>query len=265
MTPGWRFLLGGSGPDGMDPRLVGRFVELAGGPPEARIAVVPTASEERSETIARYTEAFRRADVRHLEVLDVRTRADADAPATLRSLAGATGVMFTGGDQLRLLDILMGTEFAAEVRRLGDSRTVIGGSSAGAMALGDPVIVRGEPSEFYEAGAIRRAPGLGLAPGLVVDTHAVIRGRLGRLVTMVAAYPDSLGVGIEEDCGLEISPGRVFTVLGSGVVCVVDGRGADPAPAVAEKQRPLSVAGLTLHVLAPGDRFDLRARRVLRD
>ncbi len=261
---GWRVLLGGSGPDGMDPRFVRRFVELAGGAREARIAVVPTASEERADTIARYQESFRLGDVRHLEVLDVRERAGAEAPAILSSLRAATGVMFTGGDQLRLLDILMDTEFAAELRRLGEGGAVIGGSSAGSMALGDPVIVRGEPSEFYEAGAIRRAPGLGLVPGVVVDTHLVVRGRLGRLVAMVAAYPDALGVGIEEDAGLEISPAGVLTVLdGAGVVCVVDGRGAEPRPAVAQSGRALSVSGLGLHVLAAGDRFDLRERRAL--
>jgi cyanophycinase len=262
---GWRVLLGGAGQDGMDPRFVRRFIELAGGTGEARIAVVPTASEERAETLERYRESFRREGVGDLAVLDGRDRAEADHPETLRRLRAATGVLFTGGDQLRLLDILMGTEFAAELRRAGEGATVIGGSSAGAMALGDPVIVRGEPSEFHEAGAIRRAPGLGLVPGTIVDTHLVKRGRLGRLVTMVAAYPESLGVGIEEDAGLEISPAGVLTVLdGAGVVCIVDGRGADPSPAVADRGRALSVSGLVLHVLAAGDRFDLRDRRVLR-
>lgn len=262
---GWRFLLGGSGPDGMDPRFVRRFIELAGGTRAARIAVVPTASEERADTIARYTESFRSEDVEGIDVLDVRERAGADDPEVLGRLRAATGVLFTGGDQLRLLDILMDTEFAATLRYLGEGRAVIGGSSAGAMALGDPVIVRGEPSEFYRAGAIRRAPGLGLVPAAIVDTHLVARGRLGRLVAMVAAYPDCLGIGIEEDAGLEISPAGVLTVLGAGVVCIVDGRGAVPAPARAAHDRALSVGGLGLHVLAAGDRFDLCERRVLRD
>ena len=54
---GWRLLWGGSGPEGMDPRFVRRFIELAGGVREAHIAVVPTASEERADTIARYQES----------------------------------------------------------------------------------------------------------------------------------------------------------------------------------------------------------------
>jgi cyanophycinase-like exopeptidase len=51
---GWTVLLGGSGPDGMDRAIIRRFVELAGGAADARVAVIPTASEERAETIERY-------------------------------------------------------------------------------------------------------------------------------------------------------------------------------------------------------------------
>ena len=257
-------LFGGSGPEGMDRRFIRRFIELGGGPREARVAVVPTASEERAETIAHYEESFGREDVQHLEILDVRERSDADLPETLQRLSDATAVMFTGGDQLRLLDVLMGTEFAAELRRRSRDGVVIGGSSAGSMALGDPVILRGEPTAFYEPGAIRHAPGLGLVEGATVDTHLVVRGRLGRLVAMVAAYPDTIGLGIDEDTGLEISPEGTATVMGHGVVCVVDGHGAEPAPATARHGHALSVAGLALHVLAEGDRYDLRAQRVRR-
>jgi cyanophycinase len=172
--------------------------------------------------------------------------------------------MLTGGDQLRLLDILGGTAFAAELRRRCRAGLLVGGSSAGSMALGDPVIVRGDPAEFYEPGAIRHQPGLGLLEGVTVDTHFMVRGRLGRLVAMVSAFPDVIGLGIDEDCGLLVSPGGVATVMGRAVVCVVDAHGAEPRPAVAEEGRGLSVSGLALHVLADGDRYDLRTRRARR-
>ena len=257
-------LFGGSGPEGMDRRFLRRFLELGGGPREARVAVVPTASEERDETIAFYEESFAREEVQHLEILDVREHKDADLPETLRRLRDATAVMFTGGDQLRLLDVFMGTEFAAELRRRSRDGVVIGGSSAGSMALGDPVILRGEPTAFYEPGAIRHAPGLGLVEGATVDTHLVARGRFGRLVAMVAAYPDTIGLGIDEDTGLAISPEGIASVMGRRVVCVVDGHGAEPAPAVARDGKALSVSGLALHVLSAGDSYDLGARRVRR-
>ena len=237
---GWRLLLGGSGPEGMDRRFVRRFIELAGGAREARIAVVPTASEERAETIAQYTESFKREDVQRGKILDIREHKDADNPENLRRLREATAVMFTGGDQLRLLDLLMGSEFVAELRRRGRDGLLVGGSSAGSMALGDPVIVRGDPAVFYDARAIRRAPGLGLIEGVTVDAHFVIRGRLGRLVTMVSASPDTISESASIRTAAWSSPDDIATVMGRGVVCVVDGHGADPAPAVAVR-RPRAV------------------------
>ena len=249
---GWKLLIGGSAPEGLDPRLVRRFIELAGGPAAARLAVVPSASEEVPETVALYRESFGREGVDDLMVLDPRSREEADAPGTVRKLAEATGVLFTGGDQLRLLEIFSGAQFMAALRQRIREGIVVGGSSAGAMAMGDPTIVRGEPTEFYEDGAIRHAPGLGLIPRVSVDTHFVVRGRLPRLVSVAAAYPDIVGLGIEENSGVQVSPEGVATVLGDGVVCVVEGAGRGALPARAGHDRALSCAGLTVHVLAAG-------------
>ena len=260
---GWTVLLGGSGPEGMDRSIVRRFVELAGGAADARVAIVPTASEERAETIARYQYAFELEGVQHIEVIDIRTPQQADQPETLRALEHATAIMFTGGDQLRLLTILQGTRFVDQLRRRSRDGLLVGGSSAGSMALGDPVIVRGEPTLFYEPGAISQAPGLAIVSHVTVDTHLVARGRLTRLLPVVAARPDALGVGIEEGCAMTVSPDGLATVFGSGVVCIVDGAAAERRST--DRARALSLTGLQLHVLAAGDRFDLRRRRVVYD
>ncbi len=282
--PGWTVLIGGSGPEGMSRRLIQRFVDLAGGAEDARVVVVPTASEQRAETIERYVNAFELEDTEHVKVLDIRTRRKADEPETLAALDDATGVIFTGGDQSRLLSILGHTHFVAELKRCHLDGLVVGGSSAGAMALGDPVIVHGEPTTFYKAGAIHHVPGLDVLEGVTVDTHLVARGRLVRLLPVVAARPDVIGLGIEEGSGVTVSPEGVATVLGDGVVCIVDaaaaelgggkpGGGKPDGDAIhgeadrrdgADRRRGvLSVTGLLLHVLADGDTFDLRARRVV--
>jgi len=263
--PGWKVLLGGSGPEGMDRRLLQRFVELAGGAMNARVAIVPTASEERVATIERYENVLEMENVQHIDVIDIRTHRHADQPEMLKALHAATAIMFTGGDQLRLLSILQGTRFVDELRCRAGEGLVVGGSSAGAMALGDPVIVRGDPTEFYEAGAIPHMPGLAIVPGVTVDTHLVARGRLVRVLPVVAARPDVLGLGIQEGCGVAVSPEGVATVIGSGVVCIVDGSAAGPAGQGGDEPgRALSLAGLQLHILADGDMFDLRARAVVR-
>jgi cyanophycinase len=279
-SSGWTVLMGGSGSEGMGRPMVRRFVELAGGAADARVAIVPTASEQRAATIEHYENTFEIEDVQHLEVIDIHTRHHADQPETLQALNDATAIMFTGGDQLRLLSILQGTRFVHELRRRSHDGLVVGGSSAGAMALGDPMIVRGEPTQFYEPGAIPHMPGLAIVPGVTVDTHLVARGRLTRLLPVVAARPDALGVGIEEGSGMTVSPDGLATVYGPGVVCIVDGSAAGPAggvhlcgsrPGGGEERRltdsahALSLTGLQLHVLAAGDMFDLRTRRVVHD
>lgn len=264
-TAGWLVLMGGSGPDGIEPRILRRFLDLAGGAAEARVVVVPTASEQRVATIESYQNAFELEDVQDIEVLDIRTHHQADLPETLRVLHEATGIMFTGGDQLRLLSILNGTGFVQELRRRSRGGLVVGGSSAGAMALGDPVIIRGEPGEFYVAGEIRHMPGLDVADGLSVDTHLLPRGRLVRLLPVVRARPDRLGLGIDEGCGVTISPKGMLTVVGPGVVFVIDGSKAQSSGAdVPKPGAALSVTGLQLHVLSDGDEFDLKARQIVR-
>jgi cyanophycinase len=102
-----------------------------------------------------------------------------------------------------------------------------------------------------------------------VDTHLVARGRLPRVLPVLAGRPDVIGLGIEEGCGLTISPEGVCTVVGVGVVCVVDaGDGESSGGDVAElggvRDATLTFTGLRLHVLADGDRFDLATRRVVR-
>ena len=75
-----------------------RFVEHAGGP-EARIAVIPTASR-RPEAGQEYDTLFRAMGVAAVKVLRLDQRAEAEDPAALTAIAEATGVFLTGGDQL---------------------------------------------------------------------------------------------------------------------------------------------------------------------
>ncbi len=45
--------------------------------------------------------------------------------------------------------------------------------------------------------------GLGIIPEVIVDQHFHNRNRMARLMSAIAAYPDRLGIGIDEDtCAL---------------------------------------------------------------
>jgi cyanophycinase len=82
---------------------------------------------------------------------------------------------------------------------------------------------------------------------------------------VVRARPDRLGLGIDEGCGVTISPKGMLTVVGPGVVFVIDGSKAQSSGAdVPKPGAALSVTGLQLHVLSDGDEFDLKARQIVR-
>ena len=68
--------------------------------------------------------------------------------------------------------------------------------------------------------------GLGLMEDVIIDQHFDQRGRYGRLLSMVAASPNLLGMGIDENTAAEIRNGRVMSVIGGGAIFLVNARNA---------------------------------------
>jgi cyanophycinase len=62
-----------------------------------------------------------------------------------------------------------------------------------------------------------------LIDGVIIDTHFVRRGRIGRLFQAVVSNPRILGIGLGEDTGLLITNNEM-EAIGSGLVILVDGR-----------------------------------------
>jgi cyanophycinase len=105
------------------------------------------------------------------------------------------------------------------------------------------------------------APGLGLIRNVIIDQHFAERGRFGRLLGAVAHNPRVLGMGIDEDTAAVVED-ECIRVIGSGAVYVVDGTDVSHSNvAEARPDRTLSMHNVTVHVLAAGDRFDLKTRK----
>jgi cyanophycinase len=108
------------------------------------------------------------------------------------------------------------------------------------------------------------APGLGMLEGVVIDQHFAQRGRIGRLLSAIAQNPHILGIGIDEDTAVHVTPDGVFKVLGSQAVTVLDGK--DISHTNVSELNPkeiLSITDVRLHVLSPGYKFDLKTRRCI--
>src|SRR5690606_31167736 len=140
----------------------------------------------------------------------------------LDAIEDATGVFFTGGNQLRLSTLLGGTPVAKLVRILNARGVTVGGTSAGASILSEHMIAFGREGSSPTAGSVRLAPGLGLTNRFVIDQHFRQRDRLGRLVAALAYNPFAIGIGLDEDTAAFIGPDDTLEVEGSGSVTIVD-------------------------------------------
>jgi len=245
-----------------DRTILRRFVRLAGGE-RARIAVVATASSLGDQVTGRYEGVFGELGAAEVRPLQPRTREEAEAPAGAETVAWATGVFLTGGNQLRLSMVVAGTRLGAALLEAHRRGVVVGGTSAGASALSTHMVAFGGPGEVPKQRLAQVASGLGLLPGAVIDQHFSQRNRLGRLLLLVAESPGQLGIGIDEDTAAVITPDGVLEVLGKGTVMVVDGTSAVSDAFEVRARRPVLVSGAVLHALPSGYRFDLGARALL--
>ena len=239
--------------------VLARVLALAGGA-DARIAVVPTASE-LPDTGDRYASLFTELGAGHVDVLAITERAHARVPGAVETVERATGIFMTGGNQLRLSTILGGTPVAQAVRRRNAAGVVVAGTSAGAAVIPEHMIATGRTGPTPTTESVTLAPGLGLTNRLVIDQHFRQRDRLGRLLTAVSFNPFATGVGIDEDTALVLGPDDVFEVVGSGTVTVVDPSELSYSSMdSARPGQPVSLIGLRVHVLAAGCTYDTTAK-----
>ena len=220
------------------------------------------ATDHPDQTWREYDEVFRSLGVRHVHRLSVENRAEAESPRSLRTLEDASAVFFTGGDQLRITSVLGDTPVFSRLLEIFAGGGTIAGTSAGASMMSDTMIVGGGQNGSHRIGPdLQMAPGLGFAQDMVIDQHFAERGRITRLLGVVAQNPRILGIGIDENTAIEVKPFESFLVLGTGAVYVVDGSTVTQSNvAEEERDRAMSVYNTTVHVLTQADQFLLETR-----
>lgn len=230
---------------------------------DGKIVVCTVASAQPESLWEEYETAFRSLGVPHVFRLDLESREEAATPRAMRILEGATGVFFTGGDQLKITSQIGDTPVYSRVQEIFEEGGVIAGTSAGASAMSETMLVTSNGDASYRIkSSLLMAPGLALAQDMLIDQHFAERGRMARLIGAVTQNPRVLGVGIDEDTAIIVERNRDFRVLGVGAVYVVDGSTTTYSN-IGEEQadRTLSSFGLTVHMLSQGDRFDLGTRK----
>jgi len=224
--------------------IIERFVDLAGGL-DAPIVVIPTAGgQEYYDEFWQGLGIFKRVGATRLTVLHTYDPEVADTDDFARPIREARGVWFSGGRQWRLADSYLNTRVHAALWDLLERGGVIGGSSAGAtiqgayLARGDTktnTIMMGDHEE-----------GLGFLKNVTVDQHLLRLNRQFDLIEIIEAYPNLLGIGLDEDTAIVVR-GDEFEVIGSSYVTIYD------------NQHLLDSGGL-FYFLKPGDLYDLKSR-----
>ncbi|MEL7069037.1 MAG: cyanophycinase [Cyanobacteria bacterium J06581_3] len=244
------------------------FFESAGGS-SATIGIIPSASREPTVVGDRYYQIFTGMGAQQVQVLDIRYRTECDEARWLDVIHSCSGVFITGGDQIRLRDLLSDTPVINTVKsRLQAKELVIAGTSAGAAIMGADMIAGGSSGESPNQTLVELSNGLGFVPELLVDQHFHNRNRMARLLSAIAAHPNRLGVGIDEDTCIALGDDGTFQVLGKGTITIVDPGSLTHTNypflknTLLEEKFPLSLHNLKVHVLKKGDCYDYKKRAV---
>ena len=275
------------------------FIQLGGGKENIRIAIIPAASASPVKSGTSYIKDFARYGVaeNHIKLFPVAVKDDPSTKEVNESQWSQNGfkkelaeemrrfnaVFFVGGDQERYRQTLKTADgkdapLLTAIREIYKKGGVIGGASAGAAMMSDPMICEGNPMEamlkkaVFNPGAcpsegeggVRLTTGLGFfEPGLV-DQHLLKRGRMGRLIAALLHLEEfSLGIGIDEDtAAVYREKSKTIEVTGRSGILIVDTRNAET---VSKKNQTgltgLNVKNIILHYLEDGDSYHIQTRQ----
>jgi len=225
------------------------------------IEVITTAAGDGKESFAEYKKAFKSIGITKVNHIHHEERRDilAEDTALTKRIEKATGIFFTGGDQMQLTAIYGGTEFLTCLKqRYIYDKLVVAGTSAGAMALSTPMIYAGRKEVEQLNSEIKVTTGLEFMKDVCIDTHFVHRGRFVRMAQVIATNPTCIGVGVDEDTAWIVCKGTETEVIGSGLVTLIEGFRISYANVDGESAKvPISIRDLNVHLLAKGDKYNI--------
>ena len=245
------------GGGGMPQEILDAFLKASGGK-GGRVGIVPTSTEDPDGALKEWKEDLDKAGLTMVP-LDVRKREDASSPAILEAAKTCTGFWFSGGDQNRVGDKIVGTPLQKLILARYAGGAGIGGTSAGA-AIMSKIMLTGDDRDGKEAlteigkGAYRTREGMGFLPShCIVDQHFLRRNRQNRLFSVLMEHPGHLGLGIDEATALLVKGGRA-TVLGEHGVMVFD-------PSGLKLDKADGFRNMRIHLLRRGQSLELATRK----
>lgn len=227
---------------------VDQFLTAAGGK-DASIIVVSNALGEEPPEEQKVCGWLKTAGASNVHQVHTRLGDDLASPELQSRIQSAKGVWFTGGRQWRLVDAYLDTPVQCLFQAVLNRGGVIGGTSAGATIQGD-YLVRGNPMGNEDMMAEGYERGFGFLPGVAIDQHFTQRSRFGDMTGLKKAFPQLIGLGIDEATAL-IVRGTTMEVVGQSQVAVFDRQPNDP------DTEP------EYEVVKAGQKYDFKQRRLM--
>lgn len=224
-----------------------------------RIEVVTTASSQGDESFEDYKKVFKTLNVEDVGHFHHTKRDQLDLPENEERLKKADALFFSGGDQLKLSSLYGGSAFLAQMKeRYINEAFIIGGTSAGAMALSTPMIYAGSEEVQQITGEIKITTGLEFLKDVCIDTHFISRSRFVRMAQVIATNPSCIGIGIEENTAIIVSNATVAEVIGSGIITVIEGLTISSSNVTGfTDKEPVNIRNITVHLLGKGERYEI--------
>jgi len=228
-----------------------KFVDLAGGN-QAKIAIIPMASEYYQEAGERYEKEFQDLGAEKATAFYIMDSVQANADSVIEQLNQYNAIFFGGGDQSRLTKIFLNTRSMDLFHKKYRQGAVIGGTSAGAAIMSEIMITGDGDWQVLKRDSVDTTEGFSFLKSAVVDQHFFRRQRLNRLLAVVIQNHIT-GVGIDESTAVWVQPNGLCQVLGNSVVLIIH----PPLSQDKGQSDLLTGKGLSLDILKDGDTFIL--------
>lgn len=235
---------------------------------EPVVRVIPNASGAPIETAEYQVNQFAELGIDDVDYIYL-TREQAQQDSAVQLLHDVDVIFFSGGDQRRLVEHLGDTPFLDAIHRIYEQGGVISGTSAGAAVMSNIMITGDEhlnEDEEYKFTVIKQdniitREGFGFISSAIIDQHFITRKRHNRLISLVLAHPELVGIGIDESTAIVVAPDKTFQVLGENTVLVYDAHKAENI--TIDDRGNYATQNLQMHLLQSGQRYDLQSNTIL--
>jgi cyanophycinase len=203
--------------------------------PAGKLVIVAAGTARANETRALakdYADAFKAALPKKYPIETIVYGDNKWSGVMTDALAGASGVVFVGGDQAQMSGPLADPTFRALVIDAVANVPVVVTDRAMTAVMGDWYVTDPDPTdvdyqdvgiEDFQIGGVTVAPGLGIIDGATFEPRVTWDQRWGRLYNLLMTHPDTIVFGISENTTLVLQR-QGATVAGERSVIALDGR-----------------------------------------